>query len=91
MFKSGNKMMALGAIADDPPPPELMWQPTPNGRGLWEPLILGNSMSFGLFKTRDGWLVTSTGMYPHNFTARKRKFPRFTLWLRFPYNSQNEA
>jgi crotonobetainyl-CoA:carnitine CoA-transferase CaiB-like acyl-CoA transferase len=64
-----DEMMALGALAHDPLPAELNWQPTLNSRGLQAPLILGNPMSFGIFETRDGRMVTPTGIYPQHFTG----------------------
>jgi len=64
-----DEMMALGAMTHDPLPSDLTWQPSLNGRSLQGPLILGNPLSFGIFETRDGRLVTPRGIYPQHFTG----------------------
>jgi len=64
-----DEMMALGALTHDPLPADLTWQPMLNNRSLQAPLIIGNPMSFGIFETRDGRMVTPTGIYPQHFTG----------------------
>jgi crotonobetainyl-CoA:carnitine CoA-transferase CaiB-like acyl-CoA transferase len=64
-----DELMALGALTHDPLPSDLTWQPSLNGRALQAPLILGNPLSFGIFETRDGRLVTPTGIYPQHFVG----------------------
>jgi crotonobetainyl-CoA:carnitine CoA-transferase CaiB-like acyl-CoA transferase len=63
------ELMAVGALTHDPLPSDLTWQPSLNGRALQAPLILGNPLSFGIFETRDGRLVTPTGIYPQHFVG----------------------
>ncbi len=64
-----DEMMALGFLTHDPLPSDLNWQPSLNGRTLQAPLALGNPLSFGIFETRDGRLVTPTGLYPQHFVG----------------------
>ena len=41
--------------------------PDAHGRPLQAPFILGNPLGFQVFDTKDGRLVTPTGIYPHHF------------------------
>ena len=64
-----DELLAEGVLPRDPLPSGLAWQPTLNGRALQGPLLLGNPLSFGLFDTKDGRLVTPTGIYPQHFVG----------------------
>jgi crotonobetainyl-CoA:carnitine CoA-transferase CaiB-like acyl-CoA transferase len=56
-----------GTLPPDWLPPEWTWNPTLNGRYLQAPFMLGNPLGFQVFETKDGRLVTPTGIYPHHF------------------------
>ena len=59
--------IAAGTLPPDWLPPEWTWDPTLNGRYLQAPFMLGNPLGFQVFETKDGRLVTPTGIYPHHF------------------------
>jgi crotonobetainyl-CoA:carnitine CoA-transferase CaiB-like acyl-CoA transferase len=59
--------IAAGTLPPDWLPPEWTWIPTLNGRPLQGPFMLGNPLGFQVFETKDGRLVTPTGIYPHHF------------------------
>lgn len=59
--------IAAGTLPPDWLPPEWTWNPTLNGRYLQAPFMLGNPLGFQVFETKDGRLVTPTGIYPHHF------------------------
>ena len=59
--------IAAGTLPPDWLPPEWTWIPTLNGRHLQAPFMLGNPLGFQVFETKDGRLVTPTGIYPHHF------------------------
>ena len=61
--------IAMGALPADWLPKEWTWQPTLNGRSYQAPFILGNPLGFQVFQTKDGRLVTPTGIYPHHFNG----------------------
>jgi crotonobetainyl-CoA:carnitine CoA-transferase CaiB-like acyl-CoA transferase len=61
--------IALGALPPDWLPPEWTWRPTLNGRDVQGPFILGNPLGFQVFETKDGRLVTPTGIYPQHFNG----------------------
>jgi crotonobetainyl-CoA:carnitine CoA-transferase CaiB-like acyl-CoA transferase len=61
--------IAAGALPPDWLPAEWSWQPTLNGRHLQGPFILDNPLGFQVFQTKDGRLVTPTGIYPHHFNG----------------------
>jgi crotonobetainyl-CoA:carnitine CoA-transferase CaiB-like acyl-CoA transferase len=63
------ELRQLGMLPGDPLPPEWTWQPTLNGRSMQAPLALGNPLSFGIFETKDGRMVTPTGLYPQHFVG----------------------
>src|SRR5271165_5288902 len=60
----------LGLIdPDDPLPAGFTWRPTVNDRELQLPLLFGNPLSFAFFETKDGRMVTPTGLYPRHFVG----------------------
>ena len=59
--------IAAGTLPPGWLPPEWTWNPTLNGRLLQAPFMLGNPLGFQVFETKDGRLVTPTGIYPHHF------------------------
>ena len=59
--------IAAGTLPPNWLPPEWTWRPTLNGGNLQGPFILGNPLGFQVFETKDGRLVTPTGIYPHHF------------------------
>src|SRR5580704_14426882 len=59
--------IAAGTLPPGWLPPEWNWDPTLNGRNIQAPFILGNPLGFQVFETKDGRLVTPTGIYPHHF------------------------
>jgi crotonobetainyl-CoA:carnitine CoA-transferase CaiB-like acyl-CoA transferase len=59
--------IAAGTLPPDWLPPQWTWTPTLNGRYLQAPFMLGNPLGFQVFETKDGRLVTPTGIYPHHF------------------------
>lgn len=61
--------IAVGTLPPDWLPLEWTWTPTLNGRYLQAPFMLGNPLGFQVFETKDGRLVTPTGIYPHHFIA----------------------
>ena len=64
------KKQALGLIdPDDPLPAGFGWRPTVNDRELQLPLLFGNPLSFAFFETKDGRMVTPTGLYPRHFVG----------------------
>ena len=64
------KKQHLGLIdPDDPLPAGFTWRPTVNDRELQLPLLFGNPLSFAFFETKDGRMVTPTGLYPRHFVG----------------------
>ncbi len=64
------KKQRLGLIdPDDPLPAGFTWRPTVNDRELQLPLLFGNPLSFAFFETKDGRMVTPTGLYPRHFVG----------------------
>jgi len=64
------KKQALGLIdPDDPLPGGFSWRPKVNDRELQLPLLFGNPLSFAFFETKDGRMVTPTGLYPRHFVG----------------------
>ena len=64
------KKQALGLIdPDDPLPAGFTWRPLVNDRELQLPLLFGNPLSFAFFETKDGRMVTPTGLYPRHFVG----------------------
>jgi crotonobetainyl-CoA:carnitine CoA-transferase CaiB-like acyl-CoA transferase len=59
--------IAAGILPPGWLPPEWTWDPTLNGRNIQAPFLLGNPLGFQVFETKDGRLVTPTGIYPHHF------------------------
>jgi crotonobetainyl-CoA:carnitine CoA-transferase CaiB-like acyl-CoA transferase len=60
--------MAAGLVApDDAVAKNFSFVPTVNGRWYQAPIGLGNPFSLVPFPTKDGRLVTITGVYPHLF------------------------
>ena len=59
--------IAAGTLPPGWLPAEWSWDPTVNGRNIQAPFLLGNPLGFQVFETRDGRLVTPTGIYPHHF------------------------
>jgi crotonobetainyl-CoA:carnitine CoA-transferase CaiB-like acyl-CoA transferase len=59
--------IAAGTLPPNWLPAEWTWRPTLNGGNLQGPFILGNPLGFQVFETKDGRLVTPTGIYPHHF------------------------
>ena len=59
--------IAAGVLPPNWLPPEWTWLPTLNGRNIQAPFILGNPLGLQVFETKDGRLVTPTGIYPHHF------------------------
>jgi crotonobetainyl-CoA:carnitine CoA-transferase CaiB-like acyl-CoA transferase len=59
--------IAAGTLPPNWLPAEWTWRPTLNGGNLQGPFILGNPLGFRVFETKDGRLVTPTGIYPHHF------------------------
>ncbi len=57
--------IAAGTLPPGWLPPEWTWDPTVNGRNIQAPFLLGNPLGFQVFETKDGRLVTPTGIYPH--------------------------
>ena len=54
---------------DDPLPAGFTWRPKVNDRELQLPLLFGNPLSFAFFETKDGRMVTPTGLYPKHFVG----------------------
>lgn len=49
-------------------PPEWVWSPRINGRIEFQaPFIIRNPLGFTIFETKDGRLITPTGIYPQHF------------------------
>ena len=64
------KKQAAGIIdPEDNLPRGFAWKPTINGRDLQLPLLFNNPLSFAFFETKDGRMVTPTGLYPQHFTG----------------------
>jgi hypothetical protein len=64
------KKQAAGVIdPEDNLPRGFTWRPTVNGRELQLPLLFNNPLSFAFFETKDGRMVTPTGLYPAHFTG----------------------
>ena len=59
--------IAAGTLPPGWLPAEWTWDPTVNGRNIQAPFLLGNPLGFQVFETKDGRLVTPTGIYPHHF------------------------
>ena len=59
--------IAAGTLPPNWLPAEWTWRPTLNGGNLQGPFILGKPLGFQVFETKDGRLVTPTGIYPHHF------------------------
>ena len=64
------KKQQLGLLdPDDPLPAGFTWRPKVNDRELQLPLLFGNPLSFAFFETKDGRMVTPTGLYPRHFNG----------------------
>jgi crotonobetainyl-CoA:carnitine CoA-transferase CaiB-like acyl-CoA transferase len=61
--------IAAGTLPPDWLPAEWTWWPRVNGGNLQAPFILGNPLGFQVFETKDGRLITPTGIYPHHYTG----------------------
>ena len=59
--------IAAGTLPPNWLPAEWTWDPTVNGRNIQAPFLLGNPLGFQVFETKDGRLITPTGIYPHHF------------------------
>ena len=64
------KKQAAGIIdPEDNLPRGFAWRPKVNSRELQLPLLFNNPLSFAFFETKDGRMVTPTGLYPQHFTG----------------------
>jgi crotonobetainyl-CoA:carnitine CoA-transferase CaiB-like acyl-CoA transferase len=64
------KKQAAGIIdPEDNLPRGFAWKPKINGRDHQLPLLFNNPLSFAFFETKDGRMVTPTGLYPRHFTG----------------------
>jgi crotonobetainyl-CoA:carnitine CoA-transferase CaiB-like acyl-CoA transferase len=64
------KKQAAGVIdPEDNLPRSFTWRPKVNGRELQLPLLFNNPLSFAFFETKDGRMVTPTGLYPQHFVG----------------------
>ena len=68
--------IAAGTLPPGWLPAEWTWDPTVNGRNIQAPFLLGNPLGFQVFETKDGRMVTPTGLYPHHFIGFLSTDPR---------------